>query len=218
MPKPTKTNLIKNSVGLFTFLLIVWGFYRFLFQLPEEIEELIIKPFIWLLPTILIVLIREKRKITSLGITTKNLFPAIYFAIGLGAVFAIEGLVLNFVKYGALNFSANIGTKSLLTALAISFATGISEEIAFRGYIFNRIWEATNAEWRSNLLTSLAWGTIHLPVNVFVLHLPPAVIGLNLLLTFLFGVGSALIFARTKNVFSSIFLHVLWEWPIILFR
>jgi membrane protease YdiL (CAAX protease family) len=39
-----------------------------------------------------------------------------------------------------------------------------------------------------------------------------------LLLTTLFGVGSAFIYARTKNVFSSIFLHVLWEWPIILFR
>jgi len=38
------------------------------------------------------------------------------------------------------------------------------------------------------------------------------------LLTTLFGIGSAFVFARTRNVFSSILLHVLWEWPIILFR
>jgi membrane protease YdiL (CAAX protease family) len=30
--------------------------------------------------------------------------------------------------------------------------------------------------------------------------------------------GSAFIFSRTKNIWGSILLHVLWAWPIILFR
>lgn len=213
-----KIKSIKYSVGIFTFLLLVWGFYRFLFQLPEEIEELVVKPAIWLVPTLYIVLVLEKGKLKSLGITGKNIFPAIYFSLALGVVFAIEGIVLNFAKYGGFNFAANIGGKNLLASLGISFVTGISEEIAFRGYIFNRVWQATGKEWTSNLATSLAWAVIHLPVNIFVLGISIEAIILNLFLTFIFGVGSALVFARTKNVFSSIFLHVLWEWPIILFR
>ncbi|OGM30751.1 hypothetical protein A2630_04075 [Candidatus Woesebacteria bacterium RIFCSPHIGHO2_01_FULL_44_10] len=213
-----KIKSIKYSVGLFSFLLVAWGFYRFLFQLPEEIEELIVKPVIWLVPTLFIVFIREKSNLASLGVTAKNIFPALYFALALGVVFAIEGIVLNFVKYGGFNFAANIGDKAIFASLGISFVTGISEELAFRGYIFNRIWQATGREWTSNLVTSFGWAAIHLPVNIFVLGLSPAAIGLNLFLTFIFGVGSALVFARTKNVFSSVFLHVLWEWPIILFR
>jgi membrane protease YdiL (CAAX protease family) len=39
-----------------------------------------------------------------------------------------------------------------------------------------------------------------------------------LFITAIFGFGSAFLFAKTGNVASSILLHVLWEWPIILFR
>ena len=33
---------LKGVVSYFSFLLIVWGFYRLMFQLPEEVEETII--------------------------------------------------------------------------------------------------------------------------------------------------------------------------------
>ncbi len=213
-----KLSKLKNSIFLFSFLFIVWGFYRLLFQLPEEIEELVIKPVIWLGPTFYLVFVREKQKLSSLGVTAKNLFPAIYFALALGILFALEAVVINFVKYGGFNFGANIGDKPLLISLLLSFATAISEEISFRGYIFNRIWQVTGKEWASNLITSLAWALIHLPVTFFVLNLGMAAAMTSFFLTFLFGLGSAFVFARTKNVASSIFLHVLWEWPIILFR
>ena len=52
----------KNAIGLAVYLLIVWGFYRFLFQLPETIEEIFIKPVVWLLP-VFFLLRSEKEKI-----------------------------------------------------------------------------------------------------------------------------------------------------------
>ena len=48
--KFSQTKLIKHATILVTYLLVVWGFYRFLFKMPEEVEELLIKPIIWLLP------------------------------------------------------------------------------------------------------------------------------------------------------------------------
>jgi len=59
---------------------------------------------------------------------------------------------------------------------------------------------------------------IHVPIAVFWWELSLGATLGYLLLTTVFGIGSAFAFARTKNVAASIFLHVLWEWPIMLFR
>lgn len=193
------------------------GFYRLLFKLPKEIEELIIKPIVWLLPVIYLVR-KEGGNLSSVGITTKKLFPAIYFTLALGAVFAIEAIIINFIKHGGLEFTANIGEKVLLASLGISFVTAFSEEVSFRGYLFNRVWGALDNEWFANIATSIVWALVHVPIVIFVWKLSLAFTLIYLFLTALFGVGSAFVFARTRNVFSSILLHVLWQWPIILFR
>jgi membrane protease YdiL (CAAX protease family) len=214
---PKKQTLIKHSVIFATYLIVVWGFYRLLFKLPDEIEEIIIKPIIWIIP-VLFLSFKEKGGFSSLGITTKNLFPAIYFALGVGSIFVIEALVTNYIKYDGFKFSANIGDQLLLASLGISFLTALSEELAFRGYLFNRLWKVLDKEWLANLLITLVWVLIHVPITIFVRKLGFADAALYLSLTAVFGFGSAFVFARTGNVFSSIFLHVLWEWPIILFR
>ena len=208
----------KYAVYLSVYLLIVWGFYRFLFQLPETIEELFIKPVVWLVP-VFYLLKKEKENISSLGITLKNLFPAVYYALGLGAFFVIEALIINFVKYGGkFNLGANLGELPFLTSLGLSFATAISEELTFRGYVFTRIWRFLGNELYANLVTSLFWALIHVPITFFVWKLDLSASLIYLFLTTLFGIGSAFVYARTKNILSPILLHVLWQWPIILFR
>ncbi|MBX4206029.1 CPBP family intramembrane metalloprotease [Candidatus Microgenomates bacterium] len=215
---PDKLMLAKNAIGYFAFLLIFWGFYRLIFQFPEEMEEAILKPLIWILPLLWIVFRKEKNNLESLGITTKNLFPSVYFSFALGAVFVIEGLIGNYLKHGTLNFGANIGDKTLLASFGISLITAISEEISFRGFIFNRLSTAFNSEIIGNLLSTAGWVIIHMPITFFIWKMAPAQAVTYLALTGIFGLGASFVFARTKNVFSSIFLHVLWQWPIILFR
>ncbi len=212
-----KENYLKTATVYATYLLIAWGLYRFLIQLPDEVEELVVKPIIWLIP-VFVITKKEGLGLDSLGITVKNLFPSVYFSLALGSFFVMEAVIINFIKHNGLSFAANIGDKTLPMALGISFATAVSEEIAFRGYMFNRLWLALKNEWLANVITTLVWVLIHVPIYIFVLQLGASATIVNLLITALFGLGSAFVFARTKNVFSSIFLHVLWEWPIILFR
>lgn len=208
----------KNAVYLAVYLLIVWGFYRFLFKLPDEIEELIIKPIVWLIPVFYLVHL-EKAGISSLGVTFRNLFPAVYYALGLGAFFILEAVIVNYLKYGGqFDLGANIGALPLLPALGLSFATAISEELTFRGYIFTRVWAFLKNELLSNILTSLFWAMIHVPITIFVWKLGLSESIIYLFLTTLFGVGASFVYARTKNIASPILLHVLWQWPIILFR
>ena len=208
---------LKHATILCTYLLIIWGLYRFLFKLPEEVEEAFIKPILWLVPTFYLVK-KEGLGLSSLGISLKNIFPTIYLSLGLGILFIGEALLINYLKYGSFQFGANIGQTSFFIAILLSFATAISEEITFRGYIFTRIWNALGSEWSSNFLTTVIWVLIHIPVTVLVWKLDIGGSVTYLSLTALFGLGSSFIFARTKNITSSILLHVLWEWPIILFR
>lgn len=212
-----KTTLIKHVTSYSVFLLLVWSFYRFLFQLPDQVEELIVKPLVWLMP-IFWLTAKEELSLTSLGITFKNLFPSIYLSLGLGAVFVVEAVLTNFLKYGHLNFAANIGNLPLMSSLGISFATAFSEEITFRGYIFGRLNIALKDEWAANITSTIIWTMVHIPIAFFVWKLSLAAGILYLVLTAIFGIGSAFIFGRTKNIVGSILLHVLWEWPIILFR
>ncbi len=212
-----KVRALKDSISLFVFLFVVWGFYRLFFQLPQEVEELVLKPAIWLGATFFFFK-RGHLKLENLGITTKNLFPAIYLSLALGSLFAIEAIVTNFVKYGHLNFQANLGTLGIFSSLGISFATAISEEITFRGYIFTRLSLVFKNEFTSNIITSVLWTVIHVPVMIFVWKYNFATSIVYIFLTFVFGLGSTYLYSRTRNISSSILLHVLWEWPIMLFR
>jgi uncharacterized protein len=216
--KPAKRDaLVKHVTVYVAYLFVVWGLYRLLVFFPEEVEELAIKPLIWLLP-IGLILKKEKDRLSSVGITLTNLFPSVYFVLGLGAIFVIEAVIFNFIKHNGLDFGANIGNNLFFVSLGLSFATSFSEEIAFRGYVFNRLWGITKNEWLANGLSTLLWTLIHVPMVLFVWKYNLSAALTYLLVTALFGAGSAFIFARTGNVFSSIVLHVLWEWPIILFR
>ncbi len=200
------------------YLLIVWGFYRFLFKLPDEIEEIVLKPIIWLIPVIYLVR-KEKKGLSSLGFTFDNLFPAVYYALGLGALFMVEAGLVNYLKYGGrFDLGANIGALPLLPALGLSFVTAFSEEVTFRGYIFTRVWSFVQNEILANVLTSLFWAMIHVPITIFVWKLDLSASITYLFLTVIFGMGSSFVYARTRNIVSPILLHVLWQWPIILFR
>jgi membrane protease YdiL (CAAX protease family) len=214
----SKTEL-KRVTLLYTFIFLVWGFYRYLFRLPDEIEELVLKPIIWLGPVVFL-LWREKKSLDSIGWSAKNLFKSLYLGIGLGMLFALEGLLTNWLKYRSFSF-VNLQYQSLsvlLVAMGISLATAISEESAFRGYIFNRLWQILKSEWAANLISSFGWALVHLPITYFVLHYSFEQMTTYLVLIFIFGVASALVFARTKTITASILLHVFWAWPIILFR
>lgn len=214
---PKKITAIKHSIVLFAFLLVVWGFYRNIFQYPEHIEEQIIKPVLWLFP-VFYFLRKEELGLKSLGITIKGLFPAIYSALLLGVIFTIEGVLVNYFKYDQINFSANVGSNFIFVSLLISLTTAITEELTFRGFIFNRMWHGIGKEWTANIIVTLMWILIHLPITIFRWELGAVDAAGYLLLTGLFSLGSGFLFARTRNVASSILLHVMWEWPIILFR
>jgi len=211
---------LKHVFALFSFIFVVWSFYRYLPQfLPLWFEELVLKPLLWLVPTIWIVKRVEKQPLSSLGFSTKKLFPALYWGVGLGLVFAFEGLLTHILKYKGLNLiSLSYSPDEFLGLFLISVATAFSEETVFRGYLFNRLWQIWKNEGLANLVSSLLFVIVHLPIGVFVLGYRPVMMLAYLFFVFIFGFGSAFVFGRTKNLLASILLHIFWSWPIVLFR
>lgn len=204
----------KHAFGLFTYLLIVWGCYRLLFQLPEATEEFIIKPLIWLVPVVYL-LSKEKLGLDSIGVTGKNFFHTIYFGLGVGVFLAIEGFILHQVKHGGIEFYSNY---SLWAALGTSLMTATVEELTFRGFIFTRFQVALKQEWVSHALTALVWVLIHMPIAIINWNYSvTALISYSLVLV-MFSLGSSIVFARSRNIISPILFHVFLQWPILLFR
>lgn len=210
----------KHVFALFSFIFILWAFYRYFPEiLPVWVEELILKPLIWLIPTFWLVRRIEKKPFSSLGLTRKNLSFSLFWGIGLGIVFALEGLLVNLLKYRGLELvSFNQTPLVFLGSVALSFATAFSEETVFRGYIFNRLWKIWKNEWLASFVSAFLFALIYLPIGVFVLGYKPLVMSIYVGLIFIYGLASAFIFARTGNLLSSILIHVFWNWPIVLFR
>ena len=208
---------LKNSIVLLAFILVVWGFYRNLVQLPEVVDELVSKPVIWLGATYYLMR-KEGASWDSLGITNKNLYKAIYFALILAIVFALEGFAVNYFKHEGFNFGVEIGVADFYMAIGLSFITAVTEELTFRGYIFSRVWRYTKNAWLTNLVVSVGWVLVHVPIAVFVWTLAPTGIASYGLLVFIFSLGAGLVYQKSGNILSPILLHVFWQWPIILFR
>lgn len=211
---------LKHVFFLFSLIFVVWSVYRYFPGiLPVWVEELILKPIVWLVPTFWLVKEIEKEKLTSIGFSRRNLTKSACWGIGLGIVFALEGLLTNIFKYRGLRLAPfNYSFLTFLGALALSFVTAFSEETVFRGYIFTRLWRIWKSEWLANIVSAFLFTLIYLPVGVFVLGYRPMVMLAYLFFVFIYGFASAFVFARTENIISSILLHVFWSWPIVLFR
>jgi len=209
--------LAKTVIGFYAYLFVVWGFYRLLFQFPGALEELLFKPVVWLLPLYFIIK-KQKIQLSELGVNAKNLFQVIYFTLFLGFLFSLAALLVNYLKYGELNLGAYIGEDAFALSIFLSFVTAIVEEIPFRGFIFSQTNKILGSEFKANVLTSLGWVGIHLPIAFFDWRLDPISLAVYLALTFTFSFAATYLFARTKNIATPILLHVFWQWPIILFR
>lgn len=203
---------------VYLFIFIAWGLYRLIFRFPQDIEEIILKPLIWLIPTFYIVFKFEKKGLSSLGYSVNNFGADISKGFLFGLLFLIFGLSLNFLRNGNFSYSNLPIGEVFFPALILSFITAIIEETVFRGYIMNRLAEAIKSWGAANIISSIGFCLIHLPIAFFVYHYDLPQLFIYLTLIFLTSLGSGLMFSWTKTIWSPILIHVFWVWPIVLLR
>lgn len=213
-----ETRTLRGCLILYFLVFLFWTIYRFLFKLPVGVEEVTIKPLIWLLPTIIFIKFIEKRPtFSSLGYAGKNFENSLLVVFGFAFFFILEGVVLGLFRYQNLFFEKVFSLPiSSLQNLLVILATAIVEETLFRGYLFNRLWEVFGSSWKTNLLITLGFLLIHLPISIFVFNLALNQVLLAFFLLSIMSFGSGWLFSLTYNTVPSILWHFLWNWQVIL--
>ena len=210
---------MRRIFGLWGFILVVWAIYRMLFRMPEWFDEFVAKPWIWVVPTLAAVYFVEKKPFSTIGWTFRKFFNNLYLGWGLGFLFAFEGIITNYAKYGVIKFlSSGGGIDFILLSIAISFATAFSEETVARGFVMNRLWWKWGSETRANLVSAFLFGLMHAPIAVFVLGMSPTDTVIYILMTTVFGFADGFVFARTGTIVAPTIAHGLWNLSVVLFR
>jgi membrane protease YdiL (CAAX protease family) len=187
-------------------ILIVWTIYRYFFQFPEWVDEFIAKPFIQLVPILYFI----KKFGGNIGFSKKRLLMQILTGFGIGVFLIIESM---FVKHTMLdNFSMQ------LLPLFVSIATGLVEEIVFRGYFLNKIMETIENIYLANFVQTLLFVLIHVPLMIFLFHYSLNDMLLYSLQIFMLGYIFGFVRVLTGSIFPSAIAHTMWNFANVVFR
>lgn len=204
--------------SLWGWILLAWSLYRYFFHFSEVVDEFIAKPLVFVLPVIVYVLVREKRKLSSLGLTTKNMFNSIYIGLGFGLVFAVEGLIAHMMKYGKFEVVPIEAFKTYgFFLIVISLATAFTEELLSRGFMFNRIYEKTKNLPYSASVASLLFVLLHVPILVTSNQLHGVTLILFFVTDIILALANSLLFSTTKSLVAPILVHLFWNMTVALY-
>lgn len=215
----SSVSVVESTYRVWGWIVLAWALYRYFFRLPEWADEFIIKPLVFVLPVLWYVIRREKRGLTSLGLTGKNLFPSIYIGLGFGFVFALEGLVANAIKYGRLQIMpiAAFQQYGMGMLLLLSAATAFSEELLSRGFVFSRLLEGKKGLVYATLLSTLMFVVLHIPILAFSLKLQGLALLLFFVTDFVLGLANSLLLYNTGSLVAPILVHVFWNMTVALY-
>ncbi|OGG09050.1 hypothetical protein A2154_03370 [Candidatus Gottesmanbacteria bacterium RBG_16_43_7] len=204
---------------LWGWILLAWSLYRHFFNLPEWADELVFKPLIFVIPVLWYVRRIERKRLESVGITSKNLFNSLYIGLGFGLVFAVEGLLLNISKNSTLviNPIQAFREYGMLLLFILSLATAVSEEILNRGFLFTRIFEKSKSLYYSLGMATLLFVLLHVPALVTTLKLEGLTLVIFFLTTGMLGFLNNLLMYNTRSIVAPILVHVFWNMTVALF-
>ena len=166
-----------NKLTLFGLLLFL-GF-PFLLQFLH-LELMFFETGMWLLLVLILLWIYlvEKRTIATIGWKTLTVKTA-FSGIGLGLViFILFGLLTTVIRAIGLELSQEtaelIASQSIPFLLLMALRAAVIEEVLYRGYAFERLYQLTKSKWLAAFvpviiftLMHVSWGVGHL-VFVFI--------------------------------------------------
>ncbi|MCL4360542.1 CPBP family intramembrane metalloprotease [Patescibacteria group bacterium] len=204
---------------LWAWILLVWSLYRYFARFPEWVDEFIFKPLVFVGPVLWYVGKVEKRTLESIGLTTKNFFTNLYIGIGIGFLFAVEGIAANALKYGHVQIVPiqALQQYGVVMLLLLSAATAFSEELLSRGFVFRRLLERTKNLPFAIGMSTILFVLLHIPILVTALNLHGPTLVLFFVTDFVLGCANALMFYNTGSLVAPILMHVFWNMTVALY-
>lgn len=203
-------------------IFLVWALYRSTVTTYEWIDELLVKPLIFVGPVLYMTLRRQKEPLTSLGFSThpRHIFLDLYVGVIIGVLFAFEGLYANYLKNGDFSFSpipAVAASAGLAPFLLTNLATSVSEEILGRGYLYQQLLRATGKQHVAASVSSVLFLLLHVPVLFLRLHLSGVAMVTYLASIFFLGFTNCYLLSLRKSLTVPILIHLFWNMTIALY-
>ena len=218
---PAKKNTPTSLEPIFQvwgWALLVWSLYRYFLKLPEWADELVFKPLIFVAPVLWYVIRKERRPLSSVGITGKKFVSSVMMGLVFGMIFALEGLFTHYLKYGtfAVDPIAAFGQYGFFL-IVISLATAFCEELLCRGFLFNRIFEKSHNLIRAALIASLLFVLLHVPILVTLNKLQGVTLIMFFVTDFILAFANSMLFSITGSLVAPILVHVFWNMTVALY-
>lgn len=200
--------------------LLFWALYRYFFHFPEWVDEFVFKPIVFVVPVLYFVLTKERRPLTSVGITTKRILRYVALGVGVGLVFFAEGIGVNIIRHqGVLKTQELLSTAGYSVGFLalLSLATACSEELLSRGFLFSRLFEQTKRVWYSIIMATGMFVAFHIPILVTSLKFQGPTLVLFFATSVVLGVANSIIYLQTKSLVTPILIHFFWNMTVSLF-
>jgi len=176
------------------FVFIAWTIYRLFFTENVLLEDIVLKPFIWLIPIYIV------NGTHDLGLSSQKISRQLLTGLSVGLVLSLERI---FVNHPQLNFT--------YLAIVSAFFTAITEEIFFRGYLLNRWLKMSKYPAIALILNGLFFTLTHVPVAIFVYHYSGIALATYLLTNFISGFVDVYLYYLTRSTYTSIANHFVWN-------
>lgn len=219
--KPVSSGSANPSEPIYrvwAWILLAWSLYRYFVRMPEWADEFVFKPLVFVAPVIWYVLKKERRPLSTVGLTGENFFKSLYIGLGFGAVFAVEGLLAHALKYGSVEVNPIVAFQQYgFFLLLLSVATAFSEELLSRGFVFNRLYEKSGNLLRAAFIGSIMFLCLHVPILVTINKLTGSTLVLFFVTDFILAFANSVLFASTGSIVAPILVHVFWNMTVALY-
>ena len=210
--KVTKT---QKALNLWAVILIVWAFYRSYFKMPEWFDEFIAKPIVFVLPVFYYIKKFDKKSVLNylnLKPKLKEIFFDFFYGLGIGLVFLTTAVAVSYFRTGKLFLIGKLpSTNQFLTILAISLATGITEEILSRGFVLKKLYEESKNVLSSTFFASLLFFFLHVPILFANIKITGNMLLMFMATDMLLSMVNGLIFLQKKSLTIPIFIHAFYN-------
>lgn len=214
---------MKKQVFIVWFLIfIIWAIYRAYVIQPEWIDEFLVKPLVFAGPVLYLVLVREKKKLDELGLSAKpkDFMLDIYIGVVIGILFALEGIMANYVKNGKISFDpimAAIGSGGIVSFLLINLSTSVWEEILGRGFLYKRLYQLSNNQMWASTFSSFLFLLLHIPILFTRLHLRGSSLIIYPISIMILSITNCYLFSMRKSLTLPILIHTFWNMTVALY-
>lgn len=217
--KNVRNLTLEHTYTIWAIVLILWAVYRVYFKFPEWVDEILVKPAIFLGPMCLYVLRKEKRTLTSVGLAGGKLFRDLYVGIGFGMLFALEGLVANSIKYGKFSFAPllPLSGAGLWIVVVLAIVTAFSEELLVRGFLYTRLKEGYRSEVKAMVVSAAMYLLLLIPFIFTVSHISGVTLLVFLLTNLVMSFANTMIFSETKTLTVPVLIHAFWNMAVALY-